>query len=253
MNIHEFGKENEKIILLVHPSMVMWDYFEYVIPYLERNYHLVIPALPGYDPDHKQDFTSIETIAEELENWFLERRYSRLACAYGCSMGGSVIVRLLANRHLDIQSAILDGAITPYQLPRLITRGIALRDFLVVSLGKLGGTKILEKAFSTDELSKEDIEYLGNLMKNVSYKTIWNTFDSCNNYSMPPRIKTECKKIYYWYADKEEKDRKWDIRYIKKNFPNTVFRKFENVGHGGMALQYRELFTQEINKLICQK
>ena len=32
MNIHEFGKENEKTILLIHPSVVKWDYFEYVIP-----------------------------------------------------------------------------------------------------------------------------------------------------------------------------------------------------------------------------
>lgn len=32
VNIHEFGKENEKTILLIHPSVVKWDYFEYVIP-----------------------------------------------------------------------------------------------------------------------------------------------------------------------------------------------------------------------------
>jgi len=250
MKIHEFGKDNQKIILLIHPSMVMWDYFERVIPLLEKEYHLVIPALPGYDPENRQDFTGIEEIAEELENWFLERRYAKADCVYGCSMGGSVVVRLLANRHLDIHSAILDGAITPYQLPWLITRGIALRDFLVVSMGKLGGIKILERAFSTDELSKEDIEYLGNLMKTVSYKTIWNTFDSCNNYTMPPKIKTTCKRISYWYADREKKERKWDMQYIQKHFPNTVFKEFENVGHGGMALQYPELFVEEMYALM---
>ena len=31
MNIHEFGKENNEIILLIHPSVVKWDYFENVI------------------------------------------------------------------------------------------------------------------------------------------------------------------------------------------------------------------------------
>jgi hypothetical protein len=35
VTIHEFGKENEKVILLIHPSVVKWDYFEYVIPLLE--------------------------------------------------------------------------------------------------------------------------------------------------------------------------------------------------------------------------
>lgn len=28
MNIHEFGKENKVTILLIHPSVVKWDYFE---------------------------------------------------------------------------------------------------------------------------------------------------------------------------------------------------------------------------------
>lgn len=49
MNIHEFGKENRESIFLIHPSVVKWDYFEYVIPLLEKNYHLIVPALPGYD------------------------------------------------------------------------------------------------------------------------------------------------------------------------------------------------------------
>ena len=51
MTIHEFGKENKETIILIHPSVVKWDYFENVIPLLEKNYHLLVPALPGYDFD----------------------------------------------------------------------------------------------------------------------------------------------------------------------------------------------------------
>ena len=69
MTIHEFGKDNDKVIVLLHPSVVMWDYFEYVIPLLEKKYHLIIPALPGYDSDNKSDFTSVEEISAELEEW----------------------------------------------------------------------------------------------------------------------------------------------------------------------------------------
>ena len=66
MNIHEFGKENNEIILLIHPSVVKWDYFENVIPLLQEKYHLLIPALPGYDFENDSDFTSVEQIASEL-------------------------------------------------------------------------------------------------------------------------------------------------------------------------------------------
>ena len=33
----------------------------------------------------------------------------------------------------------------------------------------------------------------------------------------------------------EEKDRKWDIRYMRKHFPTTKFRRLSGVGHGGLA------------------
>ena len=36
MRIYEYGKENPECILLIHPSLVTWDYFEYVIPLLEN-------------------------------------------------------------------------------------------------------------------------------------------------------------------------------------------------------------------------
>ena len=63
MTIHEYGKSNAKTVVLVHPSVVMWDFFEYLIPLLEKDCHVIIPALPGYDEnDSQQNFTSVENI-----------------------------------------------------------------------------------------------------------------------------------------------------------------------------------------------
>lgn len=92
MNIHEFGKENNEIILLIHPSVVKWDYFENVIPLLQEKYHLLIPALPGYDFENDSDFTSVEQIASELNDWLSTRGYRNLYAVYGCSMGGSYCI-----------------------------------------------------------------------------------------------------------------------------------------------------------------
>ena len=250
MTIHEFGKENEKVVVLLHPSLVMWDYFEYVIPLLRDRYHLIIPALPGYDEDAPGDFTSVEKIAGELADRLEERGLSDIACLYGCSMGGAVAARFLADNRVKTRCAVMDGGITPYQLPRLVTRFIAVRDFLMVSLGKLGGIKLLEKAFTSDEYSEEDLQYIEKVLRSISAKTIWRTFDSCNNYAMPKRIRTDCPRIEYWYARTEEKDRKWDIEYIRKNFPGTVFRVFENIGHGGLAALKPALLASEIERAM---
>ncbi len=139
-----------------------------------------------------------------------------------------------------------------YQLPWLLTRFIALRDFIMISMGKLGGIKLLEKAFSTDELSEEDIRYEAKVLGMISYRTIWRTFESANNYVMPKQIITDCSFIEYWVADAEEKDRKWDIAYIKKAFPNTHFVRFKDVGHGGLAPFHPDKLAKRIKRL-CEK
>ena len=250
MTVYEFGKENAQVIVLIHPSLVMWDYFEYVIPLMQDRYHLVIPALPGYDTEEAGDFTSVEEIAAELAEWLIRQGYTDIACMYGCSMGGSIVTRFLADRRVRVRCAVLDGAITPYRLPWIVTRLIAARDFLMVYTGKLGGIRLLEKAFTSDEYSEEDLDYIGKVLQFISARTIWRTFDSCNNYPMPEKICTNCPHIEYWYAKTEENACKWDIGYIRRQLPDTVFRMFEDIGHGGLAVLRPELLVTQLEKAM---
>lgn len=251
MTIHEYGADNPQVIVLVHPSVVMWDYFEYVVPLLKEDYHLVIPALPGYDKEHpSDDFTSIEEIADSLANWLTAHHIDTVDLLYGCSMGGAVVLRMLAEQKIKILNCICDGGITPYQLPWLVTRLIAVRDFLMISMGKIGGLKLLEKAFSTDEYSKEDLQYIADVLHFASYKTIWRTFDSCNNYEMPQNVPEYSGNLQYWYGEKEAKDRAWDIKYIKAHFPNAELIELDDMGHGSMATLYPQKMAERFKRLL---
>ena len=132
MTIHEYGTDNQQVIVLVHPSVVMWDFFEYLIPLLKEEYHLIVPALPGYDEENpKEDFTSVEKIADELAKWLTEHKINTVDILYGCSMGGAVVLKILAEQKIHVRHAVCDGGITPYQLPWLVTRLIAVKDFLM--------------------------------------------------------------------------------------------------------------------------
>lgn len=249
MRIYEFGKENQECILLIHPSLVTWDYFEYVIPILEKKYHLLIPALPGYDLTDDSQFSSVGKAALELTEDLQHKGIRGVKTIYGCSMGGSIVLRMAADGKLKAENYILDGGITPYQLPWLLTRFIALRDFGLMALGKLGGEKVIIKAFSSTQFSEEDLKYLTNIFRHCTYKTLWNTFDSCNNYKMPKEIMKFQGRIYYWYAEKERRARDWDLKYMKKFIPDTIFRSFEGMDHGDMALFYPEFMAQELCRL----
>ena len=49
-----------------------------MIPLLQEKYHLLIPALPGYDFENDSDFTTIEQIASELNDWLSTGGYRNL-------------------------------------------------------------------------------------------------------------------------------------------------------------------------------
>ncbi len=249
MTIHEFGKENRETLLLIHPSVVKWDYFEYVIPLLEKKYHLIIPALPGYDFENNSDFTSVEQIAAELNDWLKAKGCPELFAAYGCSMGGSVALMVTLTQKVPIRHCVMDGGITPYQLPWIVTRLIALKDYLMMMLGRAGGVALLEKAFATDDYTKEDLQYAADVLKHCSRKTLWRTFDSCNNYKVPTPLPKVNTQIHYWYAKGEEKERRLDITYMKRRFSQTAFEILPELGHAGLALLKPDLFAEMIEKL----
>ena len=104
MTIHEYGADREKVIVLIHPSVVMWDYFENVIPLLKDKYHLIIPALPGYDEENpNEDFTSVEEIADNLAKWLIEHKIRTIDTLYGCSMGGAIVLKMIAEQKIIIK------------------------------------------------------------------------------------------------------------------------------------------------------
>ena len=112
----------------------------------------------------------------------------------------------------------------------------------------------MEKAFSTDEYRKEDLQYISKVLHFISYKTIWRTFESCNNYTMPQQIPQYHGNLQYWYGEKEAKDRAWDIKYVKKHFPSMEIIKFEDMGHGSMATLYpQKWLTGSIHNEIERK
>ena len=247
MTIHEFGKENEETLVLLHPLGVRWDIFNSIVPILKKDYHIVIPAIPGFDPDMPEaDFTSVEQIADEIADWLLDNGLSVVKCLYGCSMGGAVVTRILAVRKLEADFAVIDGGITPYQLWKPLTYLIGIRDFIMLELGKHISLKALRSVFGAEKYSEDDIRYVKEVFDGLRAKTIWRSFYSCNNYSMPEPVPPVNCKIAYWYGSNEKKAREWDIAYISKIFPNVKVVENAGMDHAEFFILHPKEFCEKL-------
>ncbi len=252
MNIYEFGKENDRTLVMIHGACMSWDMFQDSIDDLKEDYHLFAVAVPGHDLTTDEEFTSVEDIAARIETELIRRGAQEIDVLYGLSMGGGFVIRMLADERLRVKHAVIDAGITPYELPRIITRLILLKDFLMTEWGK-HSRKALALAFPPEKYTQEGVDYMFEVMQHMSAKTIWRVFDSTDNYAMPaafPRLDTEIK---YWYGQEEKKARKLDIAWVKKHIPGVHFREIPGMDHGQYALMQPKRFAEDLLRISGQQ
>ena len=89
---------------------------------------------------------------DEVTAYLKNHGVVRLDAAYGCSLGGACLTRFLALVEIPVDRAIIDGGITPYQLPYPVRKLILARDILSFKL-VANSRKILEAAFPPERFT----------------------------------------------------------------------------------------------------
>lgn len=249
MNIYEFGPENDKSLVMIHGACMSWDMFQASIDELKEDFHIFAVAVPGHDLTTDEEFTTVEDIADRIETELISRGLHEIDVLYGLSMGGGFVIRMLADNRLRVDHAVIDAGITPYELPRPITRLILLRDFLMTEWGK-HSKKALSLAFPPEKYTQEGIDYMHKVMRHMSARTIWRVFDSTDNYAMPTTFPHLDTRIEYWYGREEKKARKLDIAWVKKHIPGVHFREIQGMDHGQYALMQPKQFAEDLRRSI---
>ena len=254
MQILEYGEDRrETLLFLPCTAEPVWA-FQETVARLARQRHVFQVGFDGHQPEYPGDFQSVEETAAEITAYFRDRGITRLDGAYGCSLGGACLTRLLALGELKIGRAIIDGGITPYRLPYLLRKLLLVRDILGFRL-VAGNRKILEAAFPPERFTlpgrdpKKEYDELMVYLKTYSSRTVRNIFWSGNNYALP-KVPAAGAKITYWYGDDEKRDRKNDIRFIKGYFPGVRIHGIPKMAHGELVMIHPEPFCAYAEKFL---
>ena len=155
-----------------------------------------------------------------------------------------------------MEKAIIDAGITPYPYPKWVCRLIALKDWATVMLG----TKcyaLLKLAYPPERWTpkgQDPEEHYRRIFEfekhHFSSRTIYNTFWSTNNYSMPDPVPKVAAKMEYWYGEEERKARKNDLAWARRAFPQIVPREFKGLAHAELVLMFPERFRDEVMRFM---
>lgn len=255
MRIMEHGQEHEKT-LLFFPCLAepVWAFTD-TIGLLSEKWRVFQVIYDGHQPDFPGDFTSVEQTVDEVTDYLTARGVTRLDGAYGCSMGGACVTRLLALGKIPVGRAIIDGGITPCQLPFLLRKLLLGRDVLSFKIAA-GNRNVLEAAYPPERFTiaghdpVKEYNAMERYLKTFTNRTIRNMFWSANNYALPQPPPKPAAKITYWYGDDEKKKRRRDIHFMKRYFPQARIHGIPKMAHGELVMVHPEEFRHYAEKFL---
>lgn len=251
INMYEYGTENLDTILLIHGDMMTWEWMLPVVELLQDDFHVIVPALPGYDFRRPGDFTGIAKICRQIERWMVEADLQDINLIYGMSAGGSVAARLVADGVIHADRVILDGALMPRRQGWLGRYLSAKKPCWKIRMAR-ASRFLLERMYPADRYDEDDVDEMQLFLHEISNRTYFRTYLSCDTYKMPEKVRTPMGcQIQYWYGQQEEHKRKRDIRYVKETFTHVRFRQIPGMGHGQYAIVRPEEFAADLWK-ICE-
>lgn len=250
MQMLEHGPEQARTLLFLPcTAEPVWAFAD-TIALLSQNWHVYQVVYDGHQPEYPGDFTSVEQTIDEVTEYLKRRGVARLDAAYGCSLGGACLTRLLALGEIPVGRAIIDGGITPYPLPYPVRRLLLVRDVLSFKL-VANSRKILEAAFPPERFTLpgrdpvKEYDALERYLKTYSDRTIRSIFWSGNNYALPAAPAEHGTKITYWYGEEEKRDRRDNLRFIQRYFPQVRLREIPKMAHAELVMMYPEAFCRD--------
>lgn len=257
MRVLTYGKEHEKTLLFLPCTAEPAWAFTDAVTLLAQDFRVMQIVYDGHG-ETGEDFVSVEKTVDDVTAYLTAHGICRLDAAYGCSLGGACLTRFLALGEVSVGRAVIDGGITPYQFPYLLRRlrlAVDVLSFKIVANSR----KVLEAAFPPERFTLpghdpvEEYDAMERYLKTYSARTIRNVFWFGNNYALPETPAASDTKIAYWYGEDEEKDRRGNIRFIRRYFPQIQFHAFPKMAHAELVIVHPEEFCRYAEEFLMQE
>ena len=252
MEVHEFGKENSRKIVLIPGNMMSWRQFEHVIPLLEKEFYGIAVSTDGYDGTGETTFTTTAASAEKLESYIRDHLDGHIDLIFGESFGSATAGALFHRQRVRADSLILSGP----QYMNLgifngfVTKGIPRNQYRLYS--RIRDKKklpwLLKLYTRSDDASL--LAQFSATPENISLETLRNCakealqlYRDIDAYAPDPNA-----KVAVWYGAKEPNMKK-AVQKLRRAFPALELRSFEGFGHGEI-IAHPELMAEEIRKFI---
>ena len=241
MKVVEVGQENQDVIVLLHGGGLSWWQYQAQMDLLCENYHVVLPILDGH-AGSDADFTSIEDNAKRLLDYIDKTYGGSVFLIAGLSLGGQILLEMLALRKDICQYAIVESAAI---IPDKLTAG------LVAPLFSMSFPLIKKKWFAKMQFRSLGIRadlfehYYEDTVK-LSKQNLIAFTKASSLYQVKKNLKNSLARVRIIVGEKETKKMHASARYLHDLLPDSRLEIKAGLAYGQYAINQPDLYVKEL-------
>lgn len=240
MNFKTFGKDDAPTLLVIPGLGVSFEIFLPLIGLLEDRFHIIAAEVDGFTLGTYSVFTSVDDQAGQIIRYVQEHHSGRVDTAYGLSLGGKILSRMLERNEITISHAVMDAApLLP--LPRWLVG--PLRYLQCANIWTCyHWTGFWRRLFNShyfdillDECRKI-YPFGGGKAVLDGYRSVYtNRLESISG-----------SDIHFWYGTLEAFVAKPQVKHLKALFPDVHIEIFKGMNHGQLLVDHPEEVARRI-------
>ncbi len=243
MQFHSYGNMNAPSLMLLPGLGVSYEIFLPLIELLQKDFHIIAVEADGFIIGKFSRFTSIDDQADQANTYVKDNLGGRLDCAYGLSMGGKILSRMMERDEISICHAVLDAA-PMLPLPKWLVG--PLRYFQCMNVWTCchwtGFWKLIFRSHYFAVLLDE-------CRKVWPYGKGQAVLDGYRDIYTQRLESVKGTDIHFWYGTREAFVAKPQVRHLQKLHPDTHIEIFHRMNHGQLLIEKPEEVASRIRQM----
>ena len=245
MTFHEFGDDTRPHIMLIHGGGNAWWNYLRQARVLAQHYHVILPTLDGHGEAYQTPYVSTERTADQLMDYIQQHCGGHLFALCGVSLGGQIVIELLARKPDLTEKAIVDGSLCYPQpmMARFCIASVWLFGWMLFSKWACRlQLKLMPKLLPKEMTYPQEIqEYYLRDMPRTPRKTLYTMYRTyMAQYRLKESVGSSRAQVMYWYGEKEMKCVKNSARMFQQLLPSCRIYEAKGYGHGYLSVYLPE-------------
>ena len=244
MKCKEYGKGNQRTIVLLHGGGLSWWNYREAAQLLQNDYHVILPILDGHAGSDRH-FTSVEDNASEIIDFVKNELGGSVYLLGGLSLGAQAALEILSQQSDICENAIIESAAV---IPSKVTYKM-IKPSVACSYGLIKQKWFARMQFKSLKIKDGLFDDYYRDTCAIAKQDMISFLQANTSYMLKKSIKNTTADVWIYYGEKETRGIKRSAQRIKEILPSATVVELSGMVHGDFSINHAEDYVSMIHNM----